>query len=347
MKKKIRDLAIYSFVLSLLILLFGIVHVDDKILNLADVIHPHVTQSQPMVTPIEHHRPADQTFLTFPEWFLVFSPAEYATFTKTNAPSEFPFFGHIAQFWQSYRSCLGAVTGKYPFNTGYNVMIMVIGTSTTIEYALRGAYEAFVGRFTDLACAGCRTQEDDYGAAVAQDYVDFIRVQPWYEFDFTSKLSGLWTQTDFFGPNFFRKLERKYILSSDYLVKAGYGKLIKVATKASYDEPIPTTAVLVNNDAQIKLLSRYQAFTPEIIKLVESGLQFVEIAGNRGDILMSLITPNSWRPASPDYKVLFTQPILTDPEHARVALTTSVENLGTVLKSFSKPPFIIEHIFDY
>ena len=30
------------------------------------------------------------------------------------------------------------------------------------------------------------TEEDRLGARVAQDYVDFIRVRPWYEFDFVA-----------------------------------------------------------------------------------------------------------------------------------------------------------------
>ena len=57
------------------------------------------------VTPPEHRRGAEQTLLTFPEWFLVYSPAEYAAFVKTSPPSEFPFLGHILDeaeaFWIS------------------------------------------------------------------------------------------------------------------------------------------------------------------------------------------------------------------------------------------------------
>src|SRR5215471_10412375 len=143
------------------------------------------------LTPQEHRRGPEQTYLTFPEWFLVFSPAEYAAFTKTEHPSEFPFWGHIRQFWQSYAAVTRATTNdKYEFNAGYHVMIMVIGTSTTVEYAIRSAYETFFGRLAELT-ADHFTVEDVYAARVAQEYVDFIRVRPWYEFDFWSKLKGL------------------------------------------------------------------------------------------------------------------------------------------------------------
>ena len=47
-------------------------------------------------------RGEEQTFLTFPEWFLVFSPAEYAAFVRGHTPDEFCFWGHIGQFWRGY-----------------------------------------------------------------------------------------------------------------------------------------------------------------------------------------------------------------------------------------------------
>ena len=37
-------------------------------------------EAVPVVTPEEHRRGPEQTFLTLPEWFLVHSPAEYAAF---------------------------------------------------------------------------------------------------------------------------------------------------------------------------------------------------------------------------------------------------------------------------
>jgi hypothetical protein len=85
------------------------------------------------VTPKEHQRTGDQTFLTFPEWYLVHSPAEYAAYVQEHAPSRFPFIGHIRQFWQSYLAVYGAVKNDYPFNGEYHTMIMVIGGSTTLE----------------------------------------------------------------------------------------------------------------------------------------------------------------------------------------------------------------------
>ncbi|MFC6518551.1 D-arabinono-1,4-lactone oxidase [Undibacterium arcticum] len=88
-----------------------------------------------------YKRDEAQTYLTLPEWFLVYSPDEYARFLKTKAPSAFPYFGSIAQFWGYYRDAYTATKDRYPFNWGYHVMVFVIGSSYTVENAIKGIYE--------------------------------------------------------------------------------------------------------------------------------------------------------------------------------------------------------------
>jgi hypothetical protein len=328
---------------------------------------PGPTAPLSSVTPKEHQRGAEQTFLTYPEWFLVHSPAEYAAFVKHHDPSGFPFIGHIRQFWQGYGAVNDATKKDYPFNFGYHVMIMVIGTSTTVEYALRSAYETLIGRLGALARTHGMTEEDRLGARVAQDYVDFIRVQPWYEYDFLGKLAELWTRTGWWGPDLLRKWERKYALTTEYSIKAVYGWLIKKATKASYDEPLPVTAVLVDRlpaDAETELpdlkvlrrfpdgsalitVPRYYAFKRHASFLARRGAGFVEIAGNRSAILVSALVPESLEPPAGDLKVLFTQPILTQPALKRVALVVPVSSLAATLNRLSEPGLELEHVYDY
>ena len=110
-----------------------------------------------VATPVDR-RGEEQTFLTFPEWFLVFSPAEYAEFVRTHTPDEFCFWGHIGQLWSSYGQVIHQTRARgEPTNWGYHVMIMVIGVSTTAEYAIRSAYEQLIGRISALA--GGRTDK--------------------------------------------------------------------------------------------------------------------------------------------------------------------------------------------
>lgn len=290
-------------------------------------------------TPPEHRRPADQTFLTYPEWFLVFSPAEYADFVKSHPPNDFPFIGHVRQFWQGYDAVWNETRGKYPFNGGYHVMIAVIGTSTTVEYAIRSAYETVFGRLTELTSTHGMTAEDRYGARVAKEYVDFIRVYPWYEFDFASRLEGLWSETSFFGPDMIRKSERKWWLTTEYGAKAIYGWMIRKATKAAYQEPLPSTAVVLD-DGRLMMLPRYEAFMPAAVKLAKSGAEFREIAGNDKVILVSVIVPAG---TAATERVVLRQPIMTRPGTERLLISVPIARLSTTLRHYSN----IEHIFDF
>jgi len=337
---------------------------------------------QAVLTPPEYRRGPEQTYLTFPEWFLVHSPAEYAAYLHREEcgapPSGFPYFGHIGQFWQGYAAVSGKAAEAGEVNVGYHVMVLVIGTSTTVEYALKAAYENSVGRLTELA----RTRplpEDCLAAGVAQDYVDFIRVQPWYEYDFVRALDKLWSTPLRPDPqpwgDVLRRWERRWFLGTEYGVKAIYGWLIKKATKAAYEAPLLMTAVVTDRDPgpavpgapQYKRLSspakdartlvtvpRYEAFMPHGQALAAQGLNFVEIAGNRGRILVSLWSrtgekiPGLSEVAS-DIKaqLLFEQPILTQPGMRRVVLTVPVVRLAEALRQWQRAGVKLEHVYDY
>jgi hypothetical protein len=316
-----------------------------------------------VAAPVDR-RGEEQTFLTFPEWFLVFSPAEYAEFVRTHSPDEFCFWGHIGQLWSSYGQVIHQTRARdEPANWGYHVMIMVIGVSTTVEYAIRSAYEQLIGRVS--AVSGGRTAEDDFGAQVAQEYVDFIRVRPWYEFDFTARLKRLWTQTSFSGPHLFRKLERRYALTTEYLVKAVYGKIIEKATHSAYEKPILTTSVVVEpwpacerppqdvaliaqekKGEALLSLSRYQDFMAPAMALANCGATFKEIAGNRSVILVSALGPLGQAEPS-DTEVMIRQPIITQPGKEREVLVIPVAKLASVLRGLRAQGLTLEHIFDY
>jgi hypothetical protein len=316
------------------------------------------------IAPPEHRRTPDQTFLTYPEWFLVHSPAEYAGYVKESTPTRFPFIGHTCQFWQGYGAVARAIR-EYPFNFGYHVMVMVIGVSTSVEYVIRAAYETLIGRLSELASPGGLSEEDRYGAEVAQDYVDFIRDNPWYEYDFAAKLAGLWKETSYFGPDIVRKWERKYALTTEYILKGAYGWLIKKATKAAYEEPLPVTAVVVDKlpagiekelpqlrvvsagDSTLILVPRYYRFQHHAAALAAKGASFREIAGNGEDasILVTALVPKDWDASR--YKLLFEQPVLTRPQIKRVAPVVPVSELAALLNRLAADGARLEHVYDY
>jgi len=52
-------------------------------------------------------RTGSSTFLTLPAWYVVYSAEEYAAFVKSRAPSRFPYFAAIGQYWRYYASSCG------------------------------------------------------------------------------------------------------------------------------------------------------------------------------------------------------------------------------------------------
>lgn len=293
------------------------------------------------------------------------SPAEYAAMAASRPAHEFPFIRHIGQLWSSY----GAVVGEqrrahYPANLGYHVMIGVIGTSTTLEYALRSGYENTLGRIS-WATASSLSAEDRYGAAAAQDYVDFIRREPWYLYDFRARLAGLW-RLPALGPNMLRKWERRYALSTEYIVKGIYGKLIEVATRAAYEPALLTTTVVADrmppalpsgsgmrvlrrlDDGRVLLeLPRYEAFAGAAGWLAARGVHLLDVAGNASVILVTVWADSARPPDLGGARILFEQPIITVPGRTRLALVLPVAQLSGFLAGARARGLGVEHVYDY
>ena len=320
------------------------------------------------LTPPEHVRRPEQTFLTFPEWYLVHSPAEYAAFlSHAEHPSQFPLYSHVGQFWQSY-AAVNHEIAKYPFNGGYHVMVMVIGTSTTVEYGLKGLYERTVGRLAEATKSAEQVPEEVFASKFAQAYVDFIRVDPWYKFDFWSELESLWTNVPLTGSDMIRKWERRFALTTELLVKEGYARLIKLGTQSLYDVPKPVTAVLLSRAPTggvdehpdfvvqgqprgdgfvLATVPRYEGFTSYGRWLAAQGVEFVEIAGNKSDVVVSVLVRDGWTPGR--VRLLFEQPILTRPGTKRVVFAIPVAHLAAELRHEESlgAQVSIEHIYDF
>lgn len=246
-------------------------------------------------------------------------------------------------------------------------MIMVISTSSTVEFGLKAIYETLIGRLTDTRDGEALTDEDRFNAQFARDYVDFLGTAPWYEFDFKSRLGRLWRETSLFGPHPLRKWERKYILTTELAVKTVYGWLIGLGTKTAYDPPKPTTAVVVDGLAagitnrlpdlrilkqlpdrsSLVTLPRYAPFSTNVSALALAGCKFREVAGNTSAVLITTMAPQGQELASENFNIIFTQSIPTQPGLRRVALATPVHLLHNTLLELQKQGITIEHIYDF
>lgn len=354
----------------LLLIAIAVEAVSSWRCDLQGQIHPPVAQPAERKAATsdikDYSRPEDDTYLSYPEWYIVWSYQEKADFQQSRLPSGFPYFRAVRQYWNSY-CCISRLTrGKYPFNAGEQVMLVVIGTSFSAEYILKGIYENTIGRLSEWTSHHQPVDEDQYAYQVAREYADFVHIRPFYEFHFAHHVKGLWNETPLWGPHPLRKWERKAFLTVDYTLEAFYCWLIEKATHLSYGhEPADTYAWIDNADESIfrqlprvkKVkqvgpkafvvdIPRYQEFTSIASELSRRNVTFVEIAGN-SQITLSVLAPPAWRYDGPDARVLFSTPNLTHPEQARFVVGCDVPFLSSVLNTLAREPITIEHVYDY
>jgi len=311
-----------------------------------------------------YFRSASSTYLTLPEWYIVYSAEEYASFVKARGPSRFPYFAAIQQYWRYYRLACGATKRVYPFNSGVHLMLGVIGVSFTTEYAIKGAYENTVGRLSEWL-GFYQTDEDVFAHKTAREYAEFMHMAPWYEFPFWSKLTGLWMGTPLWGPDPVRKWERRFALSAEYGTKAVYGRIIRWSSGTVYRpedhvihawlDDVPERVFADSRVKRIKTLTarsyivtlpRYEAFTQTVIALAKHGVRFHDFAGNDA-ILVTAIAPNAWDGRLATGVRLFSEPILTNPAAKRVAIRAPVPLLHVLLADLAIRGVSIEHVYDY
>lgn len=304
------------------------------------------------------------TYLTLPEWFIVYSADEYASFVATRPPSAFPYVGSARQYWRYYGAACAVTQRKYPFETGYHVMLGIIGASFTVESSLKAAYEKTLGRLTEWL-ASTDTPEDAFARRVAKEYGTFMHTVPWYEFPFAARLGQLWRDTPLKGPHLLRKIERRFVLTAEYGVKAVYGWIIGAASGATYDpeqlrvhawiDQAGPKALADGRVQQVKALGpgssivtlpRYEAFSGTALALIAQNVRFRDIAGN-DEILITVLARRGIPFDVPQTRLVLAAPVLTDPTMQRLAFSVPVTALNEVVAHLGRERAILEHLYDY
>ncbi len=305
-------------------------------------------------------------YLTHPEWDLVYSSEAYARWLEeAKSPSQFPYIGSVGTFWRSYHDTWQAARRRNAVGAGTHVMLGVIGVSTALEYGLKGVYEGTVGRLFELNMPRGGTAEDQYAAKVVREYAQLIAQRGWYEFSFTHALRGLWADVPMTGPGFFRKWERRFVLSTEYLIKAVYATAIGAGTAAGYspDEMTRYAVIAGWNDSThtpfnrvmsldrgytLVSVNRYDAFRDALLGLATRAerLRIAEIGGSE-IVTISGTAPSAWAtPPRASVVSAYAQP--DAPERTRMLLRVDARNLLDLLNAVQKEgQFKVEHIYDY
>ncbi len=307
-------------------------------------------------------RPEAATWLTYPEWHIVYSAESYARhLTAGKRPSSYEFGRDIAAFWSSYCR-LNRVAEQAGGSSHYKTVIYTIGISFSAEMLVKAAWENTAGRLFEAA-SGWTSADDRHAARVQTDYAAFMHETPWYRFPFGQALSHEWQTSE---PRLTgRHWERRIALSLEYGVKAGYAKLIGWATgtalgadevrlrmlaRPGHVDPaaiLPELKVVAEGDGLIKLdAPRYARFTTILEQLSETDAELVEIAGN-DDILVTFRAPDALADKLGGGPVLIDMALGDRPGWRRVGVSTKVAQLLPLLRSARASGAELEHVYDY
>lgn len=303
-------------------------------------------------------RPPDQTFLTLPEWSVVYSADELGVFLETHEPSEFPWFAAVGQFWTNYRAVWAVCRDRYEFNTGYHAMIAVVGASYSVEFLGKGLYENTLGRLFE---GGPRTPEEDHFAAVTRDYGRFTHHTPWYAFPFAERRAELATLPD---DESWRSTERWAVSFVEFTAKSWWAGAIQWATGTAYAPEAETLEAWVRADSAeladidglevvedlgsgslLIRLPRYEPFTAAALDLADRGVELVEVAGGT-TIVVQVVVPTA---TDLDFwgDTLVRWDVLSLPGSERVALEIPIRRLDEALPALQRDGAVIEHLYDF
>jgi hypothetical protein len=311
-----------------------------------------------LITEAEFQRPEANSFLTYPEWHIVYAYEGLAETLKTGDEHDFGYFSAVKGFWSSY-CALNAIAqqhGGADFATRRT--IYVIGASFTLEMGLKAIYEETLGRVFALIRGAEKSPQDDVSKTMAADYATFLHQTPWYKYDFADATSKLWQAP----VTSIRSWERRLALGGEWKAKAAYAGMIAQAVEATgvaqLEIKSAVTGLTQAQLAEIKDVQvmgaapqgfiiktpRYAAFNAILDEIGRRGGTVTDIAGN--DDIMVTVTGKSGA------KLPETAEIITDVprdgfDERRWILKVKVPNLLKVLGDLRSGGLRVEHVYDY
>jgi hypothetical protein len=313
----------------------------------------------------DYRRDEARSFLTFPEWYIVFTSQDYARYIAANRPSGFRYFASAFAFWTNYCAVNRYVTPRYAFHSEFHIVDYVIGMSHSVEFIVKGLYENTIGRLSEVFAPDAPTAEERFAATLFAAYGGFLRTTPWYEYPFAEKRKELSTQVETSGPGTIRKWERRFALSTELAVKSVYAELIRGGTQSAFEAPVLTTVAIVRNlprnllsgtdnvhvlaeadGMSVVSFPRYAPFADLVLRLAATDTEFVEIAGNN-EILITVLATDAGAPMPPDAQEVFRADLLSGEDGSRIGLAVPVPALMRTIRALTAAGHHVEHVYDY
>lgn len=313
----------------------------------------------PLITDPAWQRREANTYLTYPEWHIVYAYDGLAEVLKTSDEYDFDYGASVWRFWESTCALTRVADSHGGADGPTRTMIYTIGASFTLEMALKAAYEETVGRVFAAVRGPVKTPQDAAAATMAADYAAFLRQTPWYKYDFEKAVGTLWAvpMTD---P--WRGWERRLALGGEWKAKTLYAQAIAAGVAATAPATLTIRSVVTgieparlsdigdvmviseSTDGIVIETPRYARFTEILVEIAKADGEIREIAGNDDIMLTMTLAPGQ------DYigpgEVIARLP-RDGFASERVLIDTKVSDLARLIASQPPGDPGLEHVFDY
>jgi hypothetical protein len=321
---------------------------------------PNARPYSPLLTDPASQRLEANTYLTYPEWHIVYAYDGLAEALKTGDEHAFDYASSVTSFWRSTCALMRVADAHGGADGATRGMIHTIGVSFTVEMGLKALYEETIGRATAWWRGPRKTPQDLAVARMAADYSAFLRQTPWYAYPFPREARALWAPPAGFS---LRAWERRLGIGTEFMAKAAYAKVIEGAVAATEVAKleirsviggldaaqltaIPNVTVIGPRGAGVEINTpRYDLFTRILVAIATQGGTILEIAGN-DDIMVTITVP-----AGSDARVAQGAIVLRMPRSGfsgeRWIVDVPVRDLAAFLDAHPLGDPGLEHIFDY
>jgi hypothetical protein len=308
-----------------------------------------------------YRRAEGDSYLTYPEWYIVHAYADLAGVTRQSSESGYDYLDAITTFWSSLCRATETARRTGPVTLDQRVTNYIIGVSFSLEMAVQGVYERTIGALTAWLRGEKKTPEDAFNQRFLDEYATFLEQVPWYQYPFKQELKRFWRETPWVPGSRVRSTERRVALSLEYGLKAVYA--VGIGALAGYspaDLTImsvirPSAAPAVKDVTTIRALDdgmvlvrtpRYRAYTKILREWAKNGSAVVEIAGNRR-ILTTVLAPSGRALEAPGGTRIFTIPLQSKPGWERIGFDTDVAMITRQIVAVERQGATFEHAYDY
>ena len=310
--------------------------------------------------PNEHQKYAGGTYLNLPYWSEVFIKEEFFKYIEDNKTITFSYWDSIKIYWMYY---LLVYKSNKHINLKYHFILFFNAIFFTSQYLIKYIYNKTIGKVRNKSAFN-KSENENLISMILQEYIDFIKNNSWYEFDFLSRLKAYYkfSRKSKSSKNFV-EIEKVIFLTLSFSIKQMIAKIIKIVNSINYSQINPLTVIeldsipeefktileIVNIGKYQKNyllgLPKYKGLKFYFEMLSEDNILY-SIAGNKGSIVVSCLFKDSNKINLIKLTPLFLHRI-PQTSHSRALYEININQLLLFIKFCESKKITLEIILDF